>query len=163
MARSKPKDTASMARNKIKRCLNAILDPHPQASDVARIWAYFQSSCAYCGTTLERKLRHGHLDHAVPASRGGTNSIFSHVLACGRCNGDEKREEAWESFLTRKCLDSATLAMRRTHIIGWFDLGPAEDAALDPEIQRQAHEIVQRALASFEQSDIEMRQLRDRE
>jgi len=85
-----PNCTPSMARNTMRKCFSAILDPSPKARDVGLLWAYFQSSCAYCGKALERALRHGHLDHLKARSAGGHNSIYNHVLACGGCNGDEK-------------------------------------------------------------------------
>jgi hypothetical protein len=41
-----------MAKNKMRRCLAAILDPHPSGAEVEELWDYFQSSCAYCGIPL---------------------------------------------------------------------------------------------------------------
>lgn len=154
------KDTPSMAKNRIKRSLNAILDPHPTPDEVARIWTHFQSSCAYCGLTIHQGSRDGHLDHAVSTALGGTNSVHSHVLACGRCNGDEKREESWESFLPKKCPTQEVLAARRTRICEWLALGVVETQPADAERRRRAMEIIDQALASFDTSVAEMRRLR---
>ncbi len=155
------KDTPSIAKNKIKRCLNAILDPHPESSDVDHIWKYFESSCAYCGVLIDRNSRQGHLDHAIPASRGGTNSIYSHVLACGRCNGDEKREEAWETFLAKKCASTDILNQRRTRIIQWLSMTDSGTRSKNEDIRLRAQAIIESAIASFDRSVSEMKCLRD--
>lgn len=137
-----------MAKNKIKRCLIAILDPHPSPTDVDLLWTHFAASCAYCGISLTREARHGHLDHAIPSTLGGTNSIYSHVLACARCNGDEKRETHWERFLEQKCQDAAARCERRDRIVAWFAAGGDRSRAIDDDIHRQAQQIIEDALAS---------------
>jgi hypothetical protein len=149
-----------MAKNKIKRCLGAILDPHPGPEDVRRLWEHFESSCAYCGVAMERHSRQGHLDHAVPAALGGRNSIYSHVLACGRCNGDEKREESWETFLAKKCSSADLLGKRRDRIVQWLAKGDPNPRHVE-EVLRRARQIIDAALASFDQAVLEMKRLRD--
>ncbi len=120
----KHKHTPSMAKNHIKRCLRGLLDPYPSGDDLDLIWDYFLSACAYCGKTIDRKSRLGHLDHAVSASNGGGNNIYCHVLACSICNGDEKREESWDRFLAIKCAsDEKSFVLRREKIEGWLSLG----------------------------------------
>lgn len=84
------KDTPSMAKNKIRRSLIAICDPHPSRKEVDALWAYFDSQCAYCRKPLDRASRVGHMDHLIPTTEGGSNSIFNHALSCGKCNGDDK-------------------------------------------------------------------------
>jgi HNH endonuclease len=157
-----PKDTPSMAKNKIGRCLKAILDPHPSGEDINKLWEHFDSSCAYCGTRIDRKSRQGHRDHAVPAALGGTNAIRSFVLACARCNGDEKREEPWELFLTKKCPSVEVLESRRRQIRDW--ISPLNVALMlsDSETEARAKEIIDTALASFDKSVGDMRRLRRR-
>jgi len=155
-----PKDTPSMAKNKIRRCLTAIVDPHPGEADVDLLWRHFESTCAYCGLALDRASRHGHLDHAVSTTSGGSNSIYSHVLACARCNGDEKREEHWDTFLARKCDDPEVVRQRRERIEAWFAAGRTAIRPVDAELQRQAQLIVEEALASFDDAVRRMRQLR---
>ena len=153
-----PKDTPSMARNKIRRCLAAIVDPHPSAADKVMLWEYFESECAYCGVTLRREDRSGHLDHVLASSAGGSNSIYNHVLSCGRCNGDEKREENWETFLSRKEPNPAVAQARRLRIESWLARSPAVPTTSSREAQAEA--IVSEALASFDNAVGRMRALR---
>jgi len=108
------KNTPSMAKNMIKRSLLAVIDPHPSKAEVELLWKYFQSSCAYCGVEIPRESRTGHMDHVVSSALGGSNSIYNHVLSCSRCNGDEKKEESWQSFLTRKATNQPKPTHRTT-------------------------------------------------
>ncbi|MGO9763164.1 MAG: HNH endonuclease [Solirubrobacteraceae bacterium] len=86
----------------MRRAVAEILDPSPRNVDA--LWAHFESSCAYCGKPLSREKREGHRDHAAP---GGGNGLGNLVLACGSCNGDEKREASWHEFLKQKTTDLA--------------------------------------------------------
>ncbi len=153
-----PKDTPSMAKNKIKRSLSAICDPHPSAREVNLLWKHFESCCAYCGCLIERDSRSGHLDHLVPTAEGGSNNIHNHALSCAKCNGDEKREEAWGSFLERKAESPALLFLRKSKIDKWLSLGPAIE--IDGDFKHQANSIVEEAIESFELSVAKMRELR---
>lgn len=149
-----------MAKNKIKRSLLAIIDPYPSKTELDSLWSYFQSSCAYCGVSMHRDSRTGHADHLHSSALGGSNSIYNHVLSCARCNGDEKREEAWETFLNRKVLDIETAQERHARISQWIARGlAAEDCA--PRIRDEAYAIVDQALKSFDAAVAEMRKLRD--
>ncbi|WP_087016378.1 HNH endonuclease [Thaumasiovibrio subtropicus] len=152
------KDTPSMAKNKIKRSLGAIIDPHPTERDKTMLWDYFNNSCAYCGLTMERKSRVGHLDHVVPTSEGGNNSIFNHVLSCSICNGDEKREMDWLEFLTIKVDCTETLINRRSLIETWLAKNTIKP--IDGAAQNQIDSIVERALSQFDESVRLMRELR---
>lgn len=102
----------------------AIFDPLPPKSEIDKIWAYFESDCAYCGKQIERTPRTGHLDHLVPSAECGSNNIHNHALACDRCNGDEKREESWQSFLERKSEDAKILHPRKQKIDFWLSKAP---------------------------------------
>lgn len=154
----KAKYTPSMAKNKIRRSLVAILEPYPSAEETDALWQHFGSCCAYCGRGIERALRTGHLDHVVSAATGGSNGIHNHVLACASCNGDEKREEAWRSFLNRKA-ESAQVALERSgHIEAW--LAQAKPSGVRPEVKRQAEAIIAEAVASYEQAVAKVRALR---
>ena len=145
------KNTPSMAKNQMRRCLRAIVDPHPTGEEVSELWTYFQSACAYCGLSLTRGARDGHVDHVVPHSSGGSNSIYNHVLSCSRCNGDEKREEDWESFLARKALVPLQLAQRHTHIATWLERATGLTRA--PSVSSEDVEaIIKSALESFDAS-----------
>ncbi|WP_407943038.1 HNH endonuclease [Marinomonas atlantica] len=73
-----------MAKNKIRRSLVSIIDPYPSKSEVDQLWEYFESRCAYCGISINRGSRTGHLDHLIPSSEGGSNSIYNHALSCAR-------------------------------------------------------------------------------
>lgn len=153
-----PKDTPSMAKNKIRRSLVAILDPHPSKSEVNELWAYFESRCAYCGTPIDRDSRGGHLDHLVPSAGGGSNNIHNHALSCARCNGDEKREESWLSFLGRKSENSGIFQVRKKRIEQWLSLMPITNK--DREVLAEGEDIVREAIESFELSVEKMRALR---
>ena len=150
------KDTPSMAKNKMRRCLGAVLDPHPTSSGVKTLWMYFQSTCAYCGIHIDPESRTGHLDHIMPSALGGTNEIHNHLLACSRCNGDEKRDEDWQSFLERKIADRAMVDARRSHILAW--VGKSNGLVIrDPAVTAEADAIIFQALEEF---DIAVKKLR---
>lgn len=154
------KDTPSMAKNKIRRSLTAILDPHPSANEVAELWLYFNGLCAYCGVSIDASSRTGHLDHLVSSALGGSNDIHNHALSCARCNGDEKRDEDWQSFLSRKASDASVAQARRAHTLAW--LAKTRPSPLGTTAAMQAEVIIQAALASYDQAVIQMRALRKR-
>ncbi|WP_037429022.1 HNH endonuclease [Shewanella colwelliana] len=154
------KDTPSMAKNKIKRSLGAICDPHPSKKEEKALWEYFNSQCAYCGLEIEKGSRAGHLDHLVPSSEGGTNSIFNHALSCAKCNGDEKREEQWDSFLKKKAEDEVIYRLRKSHIEGWLQQAPT--GMNDPEFILMKESIINKALSDFDSSVAKMRELRNK-
>jgi hypothetical protein len=111
-----PAHSLSQTKNSIRRALWNLADPQPSKTEVQLLWTHFQSSCAYCGVVLSKDERKAHLDHLEV----GRNHISNRVLSCGICNGDEKREQNWESFLASKCgNDSATLQTRRKNILDW--------------------------------------------
>ena len=155
------KNTPSMAKNQMRRCLQAIIDPHPTDAEVSELWMYFQSACAYCGLSLTRGARDGHVDHVVPHSSRGSNSIYNHVLSCSRCNGDEKREEDWESFLACKALLPQQLAQRHAHIARWLEraIGHTGTPTVSPA---DVEAIIESALKSFDASVKQLRALRQR-
>lgn len=154
----KAKDTPSMAKNKIRRSLVAILDPYPSASETEALWRHFGGCCAYCGKSIERASRTGHLDHVVSAAAGGSNGIHNHVLACASCNGDEKRQEEWRSFLSRKAESPHAALERGERIEAW--LAQAKPSEVSPEVRRQAEAIIAEAVASYEQAVARVRALR---
>jgi len=154
-----PKDMPSMAKNKMRRCFAAILDPHPTKSEVQKLWEYFSSCCAYCGIAIELSSRTGHIDHAVSSSGGGGNGIHNHVLSCSRCNGDEKREESWESFLERKCQNQTELAERKQRILKWLGLAKRLEE-VSPEAQMEAKEVESAAIEAFETAVEKLRKIR---
>jgi hypothetical protein len=134
--RQRRKNTVSQAKNRMHRTLKEILDPGPHSVDA--VWEHFESRCAYCGKELSRDHRDGHVDHADP---DGGNGLGNLVLACGSCNGDEKREESWQSFLRRKTPDDALFAEREQCIRAWLDQHPRRSLEDSPEIARAREEI----------------------
>ncbi|MCR9206047.1 MAG: HNH endonuclease, partial [Halobacteriovoraceae bacterium] len=69
-----------------------------------RRWKWFKkdNTCGLCGTKIEHYYQSS-LDHIVPVSRGGSNSITNLRLTHIRCNrikGDRLDEELGQEFLT---------------------------------------------------------------
>jgi hypothetical protein len=116
------KHTPSIAKNQMRRCLRAIIDPLPTDEEISRLWDYFQFACAYCGKPLSRSDRTGQLDHVEPQSTGGSNSIFNNVLSCGTCNGDDKRDMDWATFLAHKELGLQLQKTRHLRIQEWLNM-----------------------------------------
>lgn len=131
------KYTVSQAKNLMRRSLNEILDPGPRS--VNELWSHFESACAYCRTPLDRSLRHGHVDHATT---GGGNQLGNLILACSRCNGDEKLDQDWPAFLRLKTLgDINALAERTERIESWFAQHPIRPLILSSEALQLQDEI----------------------
>ena len=127
--------TPSQARNAIKRSLKALIDPKPTPQQKARIWAHFQHQCAYCGCPLKRSERKAHIDHLIAESESGSNQLCNLILTCPTCNGDEKRERAWQTFLLETCGgDQEKYADRRDRISQWQS-EQSGSATLTPEQQ----------------------------
>lgn len=116
--------TPSRAKNAIRRSLRDLADPPLSDSAKHQIWEYFGSECVYCGAALLRSERKGHIDHLVSCSVGGTNHASNRVLSCGACNGDEKRDAPWDSFLKRKAADPATFSARHAKMQAWVAQNP---------------------------------------
>ena len=117
-----PAVTTAYVKNIVRRGLSELVDPSPTKKDEDSIWRYFESTCAYCGTSLKRALGEGRIDHPEPASKGGANSIGNRVLACGVCNDKEKLDQPWEPFLRLKAkkgavFDPVLFEARRERII----------------------------------------------
>lgn len=121
----------AQARNLMRRAIQEIVDPGPTSIDT--LWAHFASRCAYCGVPLVRGERDAHTDHAEPE---GGNHLGNLVLACGRCNGDEKRDVHWLEFLRQKAPDATTLKDRQDRIVAWFALNPRTPRAHSPEVEQ---------------------------
>jgi len=134
-----PAPSLPQTKNSIKRALWNLADPQPSKAEVQALWKHFESRCAYCGTKLNKDKRNGHLDHLVV----GRNHISNRVLSCGICNGDEKREQNWESFLASKCgNDTAKLQRRRKKILDWRERCPQP-----PEINEKVKAKVEESIA----------------
>lgn len=129
--RHRRKHTVAQAKNLMHRAVDEIVDPSPR--NVDPLWKYFGGRCAYCGKELDRDEREGHVDHAVA---GGDNHLGNLVLACGVCNGDEKREESWREFLRKKTPDDAAFSIREGRILAWFELHSRPPTVDSPEVAR---------------------------
>lgn len=119
MAKVATVPTPSKARNLMKRALREIIDPSPTVEERDALWERFDSCCIFCGRRLDPQAREGHLDHLDSSTGGGGNSIGNRVLACGKCNGDEKREQDWKAFLAQKCPDKKERERRLQLIRDW--------------------------------------------
>ncbi len=154
------KMTPSAAKNAIRRALTGVVDPHPNVSQVHRIWAFFKSSCAYCGKSLVRGNRDAHIDHLISSGAGGSNALGNFVLSCGTCNGDEKRDEQWESFLRKKNPDAATFDLRKSQIEAWVTscgVVPVIDATLTQKVAAE----IDGAIAAFDKALERIRHFKD--
>ncbi len=149
--------TPSGAKNAIRRALLGIFDPHPNPSQIHQIWSFFDSACAYCGRNLVRGNRDAHIDHLVSTGSGGSNALANFVLACGICNGDEKREEDWKSFLRKKAADESAYELRRMQIEKWIASCPSGDIC-DPSLLSVVNEEVDQAILAF---DVALRRIRE--
>ena len=120
----------------MRRAINEIVDPSP--SSVDSLWVHFEAHCAYCAKALDHKQRDAHVDHA---DIDGGNQLGNLVLACGACNGDEKREESWQQFLRRKVTDDAVYLERESRILQWFEMHPPSKHVLDDHAARVRAEL----------------------
>jgi 5-methylcytosine-specific restriction endonuclease McrA len=77
-------------------------------------------TCFYCGVGFAPQGRdHRTVDHRVPRSRGGTDSLRNLVFACDACN-QAKRDRREEEFLA-----SAWLTARRADVADRTTTEPA--------------------------------------
>lgn len=129
----------------MRRALADVLEPPPAPRDQARLRTHFGHCCAYCGAPAGP--RAGHIDHA---ESGGGSGVGNLLLACGTCNGDEKREMGWEAFLRLKCGSSDLFGERMERIVGWQTANPRTSRRTTPEIEdaRQEAEVAIAAFAS---------------
>jgi hypothetical protein len=123
------------------------------------LWRHFESECAYCGKPLIKGDRKAHIDHLDAKLAVSRNHISNRVLACNICNGDEKRENDWQTFLGQKCgQDEAACVIRSSRIREWQQQcgTPSQiDAAVLAEVQRA----VQECNAKLEEECSRIRQL----
>jgi 5-methylcytosine-specific restriction endonuclease McrA len=153
------KDIPSIAKNKIKRSLRAIIDPLPSKKEISSLWEYFENSCAYCNVKIDPDSRLGHLDHVIAQSDRGNNSIYNHVLSCAKCNGDEKREMDWKIFLKQKLVNSEKFNIQKLKIENWLE----KNNIVKIELKRKekVDKIIADALAQFDISVQSMRALKN--
>lgn len=153
-----PKMTAGYAKNTIKRALSAVADPELSDKEIAEIWSFFCSACAYCGRQLKKDAREGHVDHLIPASSPkGTNHISNRVLSCSSCNAYEKGDKPWLGFLRSKTEEQPVIFQsRRKRIEDWMARDIASrPAAIDSELLTRE---IGRAIAAFDEAVAQLRQ-----
>ncbi len=141
-----------IAKNAMRRAVADLLSRPltPQQKD--QIWEFFDSHCAYCDKFVDRMLRHGHMDHLDCTAAGGGKYISNRVLACKECNGNEKRDLEWQSFLRSKSPNGSSFKKRREKIRKWQKQFPkVKPIVLYPEAQ-EAKVAVDAAIAQFEQA-----------
>ena len=153
------KITPSMAKNAIRRALVGVVDPHPSASQIDSLWVFFESSCAYCAKPLVRGRRDAHIDHLVPAGNMGANHVGNCVLSCSICNGDEKRDEPWESFLRRKAPDELAFTARKGRIEKWIATC-APSTSCDPALLEAVSREIESAISAFDNALDNIRRIR---
>lgn len=131
---------------------------------MAELWTFFAASCAYCGDPLERELREGHADHLVATAAGGTNHPSNFVLACGRCNGDEKLDSDWEAFLRLKCADEdpTVFPARRARILEWVHSQAGELPQPDQAAEARIEAHIDSAIDAFNAAHNELLAIRER-
>ena len=147
----------SVARNAMHRAIEELFCRQLTTQEKDQIWKYFKSRCAYCDKRINRKLRHGHMDHLDCSANSGGNYIRNRVLACKECNGNEKREGHWQEFLKSKCADHETFLERQKKITNWqlqFSMRPP--FVLTPEVEAANQELLA-SIHNFEQAFVRFR------
>lgn len=147
-----PGTTSSYVKNIMRRAIGDIMDQPLSKKQKLQVWEYFFSQCAYCGCELHRENRDGHIDHLIAAAMGGSNSLNNRVLACEDCNGNEKRDRAWEEFLREKCKGvGKVFRVRRDRITAWQNHTRRNAATvLTPEV-KEAISAAEALIPLFEQ------------
>lgn len=93
--RQKAKHTGEMGKLERKlrnsrwraRCKLVEIEPYTKL-DILNRFAEFSNSCAYCGSTDEIEV-----DHVIPFSKSGADSLNNIVPACTRCNLDKRAKD----------------------------------------------------------------------
>ena len=153
-----PAPTPGYVKNLIHRSLREIVDPSPSKKDEERIWKFFDYECAYCGSSLRKLRKEGHIDHLLPASLGGPNHISNRVLSCATCNEAEKLDGAWQEFILRKNQDPDVTRRRIARIHEWQKLNG--EPLLDKNKLREINRLSELAAAYYDVKVKEARELR---
>jgi len=146
-----PALTGPQIKNYVRRALRELVDPSPDKEAATKIWAFFESSCAYCGTALDRERKEGHIDHLVPASKSGANHRANRVLSCAPCNESEKLDRYWVEFLRAKNPDEQSFQLRLARIREWQTTQTRAGGVMDPELLQAAATAAEEVNALFDQ------------
>ncbi len=93
------------------RCVNlALMIKNRQLS--RDVHAKTRGRCWYCGFVLPVATSGWHIEHQIPASRGGTDDLSNLVPACARCNNRKKNKtvDEYRTFLQQRLEQLITLA-----------------------------------------------------
>jgi CRISPR/Cas system Type II protein with McrA/HNH and RuvC-like nuclease domain len=151
--------TPGQAKNAMRCALRAVVDPEPTKKEICSLWEYFGSACAYCGLSLKKENREGHIDHLIPATKGGVNHISNRVLSCSICNGNEKRESPWLEFLTCKVKAPSLFESRKNRIEKWTSLmSPSNRNVINNELLEQ---VTNNAIEAFDNAVDVLRRSRE--
>lgn len=71
------------------------------------LWNASKQQCVYCGELIENH-KSMNVDHFIPKSRGGEESIENYVCACGSCNS-AKHNVDLEEFRFRLSINKSPL------------------------------------------------------
>lgn len=151
------------AKNAIRRCLHGVVDPYPSRKRIDELWAYFNSSCAYCGQSMDRKSRQAHRDHLISSKDGGGNDLGNTVLACGQCNGDEKRDMGWVAFLRLKNPDAKIFRQRKRTIENWIALNADKRRVISAETRHAIDAAWRSVCVALDAAVAEIKELRSRD
>lgn len=146
----------SQAKNLIRRTLRAILDPHPNKKELARVQEHFRSCCAFCGVRVGQAQKDGHLDHL---EAGGSNHISNRVLSCANCNEKEKLDRPWRDFLREKANSPEEYAERETRILEWVESAQVSGAGVPEEAAQQVEEEIRCVLQRYNEAVQRIRDL----
>jgi hypothetical protein len=137
--------SVSQAKNIMRRAISEIVDSGLTQSEKDRLWLHFDAKCAFCAEPIERFSRTGHVDHL---ETDGGNGPRNRVLACARCNGDEKRDRDWREFLKEKSDGTEALAQRRSVIDSWVAAHPQRPPLNSTELE-EALQDAERIVEAF--------------
>lgn len=83
-----------------RRAIIAQADGSFSSADIRGLYAEQEGRCFYCGIPIYLELSGDvHVDHVIPISRGGSNSVDNLVCACASCNLSKKDKlvSEWEA------------------------------------------------------------------
>lgn len=89
------------ARNSIRKAMIYVAGVRFPKGYYTECKKHFRNRCAYCGSKIGSNSRTGHFDHSFSLKE--ITNEFHLIYSCNICNGDEKREKDWKSFLKEKC------------------------------------------------------------
>lgn len=85
------------------------------------LWMSYEKRCAYCDDLIPNH-KVMHVDHYVPLSKGGDDSIENFVCACGSCNTAKSNRQDIENL-------RASIRLRRSDLNGV--ISPSQLIALE--------------------------------